>query len=62
MESRTGAVTARDDVAEVGLVELHVFADLADEEALAQRAIRNETDAKFLERRDHFCFWLPPPK
>ena len=38
---------ARDYVAEVIFVELRVFADLAGEEALAQRAERNEPDAEF---------------
>ena len=45
---------ARERAAEVGAVEGRVFVDLSREEALAQRAIRHEADAEFLERRDHF--------
>ncbi len=45
---------ARDDVAEVGAVERSVLVDLSREEAFAQRAIRNEADPEFLERRHHF--------
>ena len=37
-------------------------ADLAREEAFAQRAKRNESDPEFLERRDHFRFRLSPPQ
>ena len=53
---------ARDDVAEVGAVERRVLVDLAREEALAQRAERNEADAEFLERRQHLLLGLPPPQ
>jgi hypothetical protein len=42
---------ARNHVAEVGLVELGVLADLASEEALPQRAKWNEPDSEFLEGR-----------
>src|SRR5207249_2702837 len=53
---------ARDDVAEVGLVELRIFADLAGEEAFTKRTERNEPDAEFLECRYYFRFRLSPPK
>src|SRR5712692_8294925 len=45
---------ARNDVAEVGLVELRAFADLTGEEALSQRAKWNEPDPEFLECWYHF--------
>jgi hypothetical protein len=38
------------------------FADLAGEEAFSQRTKRNEADAEFLERGNHFRFRLSPPK
>ena len=44
------------------LSNCRVFADLAGEEALAQRAEWNEPDPEFLERRDHFRFRLSPPQ
>ena len=44
---------ARDGAAEVGAVERRVLVDLAGEEALAQRAERDEADPEFLERRQH---------
>ena len=47
---------ARQRAAEVGAVELRVFVDLAREEALAQRAVRNKADSEFLKRRYHFRF------
>src|SRR5947207_9455613 len=53
---------ARNNVAEVGLVELRIFADLAGEKALSQRTKRNETDSEFLECRYHLGFRLSPPK
>src|ERR1700722_14987304 len=49
---------ARHNVAEVSLVELRVFADLAGEEALAQWAERNEPDPEFLECRYDFSLWF----
>ena len=45
---------ARQGAAEIGAVELRIFVDLAGEEALAQRAVRDQADSEFLERRDHF--------
>src|SRR6266567_4615873 len=42
---------ARDDVAEVGMVERGVFVDLSREEALAERAKWNEGDSELLEGR-----------
>jgi hypothetical protein len=64
--ARAGVATvcskARDYVAEVSFVELRVFADLAGEEALAQRAERNEPDAEFLECRYDFGLRFSPPK
>src|SRR2546425_1518160 len=35
---------ARDDVAEIGAIELRIFGDLASEEALTKRAKWNESD------------------
>ena len=42
---------ARNDVAEVILVELRIFVDRTGKEAFAERAKGNESDAEFLERR-----------
>src|SRR5260370_41470325 len=53
---------ARNDVAEVVLVELRVFADLAGKEAFTKRTEGNEPDPEFLEGWDHFRFRLSPPK
>src|ERR1700680_3623752 len=53
---------ARNYVAEVSLVKLRVFADLAGEETLAQRAERNESDSEFLECRYDFGFRFSPPQ
>src|ERR1700689_929826 len=53
---------ARNNVAEVSLVELRVFADLAGEETLAQRAEGNEPDAEFLKCRNYFGLRFSPPK
>src|SRR5438309_7211430 len=55
-------VEAGDDVAEIALVELRVFADLAGEEALAQLTKWNEPDPEFLECRYDFGFRLSPPE
>ena len=49
---------AWDDVAEVGAVERRGLVDLSREEALAQRAERNEADPELLERREHLRFRL----
>src|SRR5258708_1539096 len=53
---------ARDDVAEVVLVELRVFADLSGKEAFTKRTEGNEPDPEFLECWYHFRFRLSPPK
>src|SRR5712691_8438115 len=42
---------SRESAAKVGAVELRVFVDLPREEALAKRAVRNETNSEFLKRR-----------
>src|SRR5947209_4780469 len=44
----------RDDVAEVGTVELRVLVDPSREEAFTQRTKWNEPDSEFLERWQHF--------
>lgn len=49
-------------VAEVTAVELCVLVDGAGEEALAQRAERDEADAEFLEHGNDRLFGLPPPQ
>src|SRR5882724_7118756 len=48
---------ARQGAAKVEAVELRVFVDLPREEALAQRAVRDEPDAELLEGRYHFLLW-----
>ena len=53
---------AGEDVPEVRAVERRVLVDLAREEALPQRAERNEADAELLERRQQFLFGPPPPQ
>src|SRR5436309_2809963 len=53
---------ARNDIAEVGFLELRVFADLAGEEALSQWAKWNEPNPEFLQCRDHLRFRLSPPE
>src|SRR5262245_37121102 len=53
---------AREDVAEVGAVELSVFVYLSREEALPQRAKWNEADSEFLKGRQHFRFWTSRPQ
>src|SRR5215831_20255343 len=45
---------ARDDVAEVGTVELRVFVDRSCKEALTQRTEWNEADSEFLQGRQYF--------
>src|SRR4028118_1000721 len=52
---------ARQSAAEVGAVKGGVFVDLAREEAFAQRAIGDKSDAKFLKGRYHLRFRLSPP-
>ena len=54
-----GAET-RHTAAKVGAVELCVRVDLASQEALAQRAERNESDPKLLKGRHHCLFRLAP--
>ena len=44
------------------LSNCRVLVDLAREEALAQRAERNEADPEFLERRQHLLLRLSPPQ
>ena len=42
---------ARNDIAEIGAIELRILADLAREEAFAERTEWNESDSEFFERR-----------
>ena len=53
---------ARQCAAEIRVVELRVFVDLAREKTSAQRAIRNQSDPKFLESWNHFLLRLSPPE
>src|SRR6266403_3921607 len=53
---------ARDDVAEIGTIELCVLVDLAGKEAFAKRTEWNESDPQFLECRYDFCFRYSPPQ
>src|SRR5437867_248031 len=53
---------ARDEVAEIGAIELRILGDLAGEEALAKRAKWNESDPEFLEGWQRFLFRAPPPQ
>src|SRR5271157_636861 len=51
---------ARDDVAEVGAIELRVFVDLAREEACTKRAERNKSDSEFLKCRQNLGLRTSP--
>src|SRR2546428_13481286 len=53
---------ARDDVAEIGAIELRIFGDLASEEALTKRAKWNESDPEFFEGWQHLLFRASPPQ
>src|SRR5437879_7096128 len=53
---------ARDDVAEIGAIELRIFGDLASEEALTKRAKGNESDPEFFEGWQHLLFRASPPQ
>src|SRR5207253_11207964 len=53
---------ARNDVAEVRLVERRVLVDLPREKALAERTEWNESDSEFFERRQQFFFRASPPQ
>src|SRR5581483_5731723 len=50
------------DITKVCLFELCLIGDCASQETLAERAERNETDAKFFQGRKDFRFWLSPPE
>src|SRR5207249_2644872 len=52
----------RDNVAEIGAVERRVLVDLPREEALAQRAERNEADSQRLKCGQHLFFGFSPPQ
>ena len=47
---------ARDNVAEIALVELRIFLYRSGEESLSERTERNESDAKLFECRQDFLF------
>jgi len=53
---------ARNDIAEIGLIEFGFFADLAREKPFSQRTKGNKSDAKFLERRQNLLLRLSPPE
>jgi hypothetical protein len=53
---------AGDDVAEIGSVELGVFADRAREESLPQRTEWDKADPKLLKRRQNLLLRLSPPQ
>src|SRR5208337_1234817 len=53
---------AGNDVAEVVLVELRLLVDRTGQEAFAERAKGNESDAEFFERRDDLSLRLSPPQ
>src|SRR6266853_1163235 len=55
-------VKAWDGVAEIRLIELRIFVDLACQKTLAKRSKWNESDPEFLKRRQHHFFRLPPPE
>ena len=53
---------ARNDVAEVRLVELRFFRDGSGEEPLAQRAERHKPDTEFFQCRQDLFLRLAPPQ
>src|SRR6266481_2056490 len=53
---------ARDNVAEIGTIELRIFVDLAREEALTKRAKWNESDPEFFEGWQQLLFRASPPQ
>src|SRR5579872_5171454 len=52
----------RNDIAEISLVELRVFADRPGEKAFSERTEGDEADAEFLKNGDGFGLGLPPPQ
>src|SRR5580700_4526607 len=55
-------VKAWDGVAEIPVIELRIFVDLAREKTLTKWAKWNESDAEFFKGRQHHFFRLPPPE
>ena len=55
-------VKAWDGVAEIRVIELRIFVDLACQKTLTKRTKWNESDPEFFKRRQHHFFRLPPPE
>src|SRR5206468_12710370 len=55
-------IETRDRIAGVGAVERRALVDLPGEEALAERAERDEADSELLQRREDLRLRLPPPE
>src|SRR3977135_2267267 len=53
---------ARDDVAEIGAIELRSLGDLAREKTLTKRAKWNKSDPEFFQDRQHILFRASPPQ
>src|SRR5215216_5309281 len=53
---------AREDVAKIGTVECCAFIHFSREKTSAQRTVWDETDSKFLKRRQHFLLGFSPPQ
>src|SRR5579864_1998906 len=53
---------AREGAAEVRAVEFCIFINLSRQEALTQRAVRNEADSEFFKGGQHFLFRFAEPK
>jgi hypothetical protein len=51
-----------DGVAEIRVIELRIFVDLACQKTLTKRSKWNESDPEFFKRRQHHFFRLPPPE
>ena len=60
--ARLGSVKRGTVLRKSPLVELGVLVDRAGEEALAERAERDEADAELLERRQDLLLGLAPPQ
>src|SRR5260370_22694395 len=55
-------VKAWDGVAEIRVIEVRIFVDLARQKTLTKWAKWNESDPEFFKGRQHHFFRLPPPE
>src|SRR5690348_8681217 len=55
-------VEPRNDITEIGAIELCVLVDRTGEEALSQRTERDKANSEFLKRRQDLLLRLSPPE